>query len=234
MRNDGLPDERNDLLLRNMPDNHPLTLRRLGNRDYESAWQAMRAFTDARDEHTADELWLVEHPPVFTQGQAGKPEHLLTPDDIPVIQTDRGGQVTYHGPGQVVLYVLIDLRRARMGVRALVTALESAVIGLLADHHIRGQARSDAPGVYVDGAKVASLGLRVRRGRSYHGLALNVDMDLTPFDRINPCGMAGLPVTQLADFGVDHDSSQVGETLCTHFARQLGRQIRAVAPTGID
>lgn len=159
----------------------------------------MQRFTDARTADTPDALWLVEHPPVFTQGQAGRAEHLLDPGDIPVVQTDRGGQITYHGPGQRIAYVLVDLRRHKLGVRRLVDALEGAVIDLLTGFGISAGARADAPGVYVDGAKIASVGLRVRHGCSYHGIALNVDLDLAPFRRINPCGHAGLPMTRLAD-----------------------------------
>lgn len=170
----------------------------LGRVDYQSTWQAMKDFTATRTADTEDEVWLLEHPPVFTVGLAGDPAHLLAPGDIPVVQTDRGGQVTYHGPGQLVAYVLVDLRRNRLGVHGLVQALEDAVIALAAARGIGAAARRDAPGVYVGGRKLASLGLRIRRGASYHGLALNVDMDLTPFQRINPCGMIGLEVTQLA------------------------------------
>jgi lipoyl(octanoyl) transferase len=204
-----------------MPEQSPIILRTLGRRDYASVWRAMRAFTDGRDDDTPSELWLVEHPPVFTQGQAGKPEHLLDPGGIPVVQSDRGGQVTYHGPGQVVLYLLLDLRRAGLGIRALVTRMEEAVIGLLAEQGIDATARPDAPGVYVNGAKIASLGLRVRHGRSYHGLALNVDMDLSPFGRINPCGYRGLAVTQLADLGSSLDTGQAGETMARLLADRL-------------
>jgi lipoyl(octanoyl) transferase len=170
-----------------------------GLQDYPATWAAMRAFTDARETSTPDELWLLEHPPVFTLGQAGRLEHLLAPGTIPVIQTDRGGQVTYHGPGQLVAYLLLDLRRAGIGVKRLVERLEQSVIDLLAEYGVAAERRTDAPGVYVAGAKIASLGLRVRNGCSYHGLALNVDMDLEPFSRINPCGYAGLAVTQLVD-----------------------------------
>jgi len=177
-----------------------LILRRLsGLQDYHATWEAMRAFTAARDAATPDEIWLLEHPPVFTLGQAGRPEHLLDPGAIPVIRTDRGGQVTYHGPGQLIAYVLLDLHRGRIGVKRLVHLLEQAVIDLLAARGIVAAARTDAPGVYVDGAKIASLGLRVRQGCSYHGLALNVDLDLEPFGRINPCGYPGLVVTRVAD-----------------------------------
>lgn len=189
--------------------------RRLGRREYLPVFDAMRAFTEARDADTVDELWQVEHPPVFTQGLAGKAEHLLTPGDVPVINVDRGGQVTYHGPGQVVIYCLLDVRRLGLSVRGLVTALEQSVIELLAAQGITAQARPDAPGVYVDGAKIASLGLRIRQGRSYHGLSLNVDMDLEPFSRINPCGYPGLPVTQLRDLGVDLTPNAAAEDLLT-------------------
>lgn len=174
-------------------------LRHLGQVDYESTWRRMQQFTDARSADTADELWFLQHPPVFTLGMAGRREHLLAPGDIPVLHTDRGGQVTYHGPGQLVVYALIDLRRAGLGVRDLVTALEQAVVRYAAQLGVAAAARRDAPGVYVDGAKLASVGIRIRRGASYHGLALNVNMDLEPFQRINPCGQAGLLMTQLAD-----------------------------------
>jgi lipoyl(octanoyl) transferase len=180
-------------------------LRRLGRVDYAPAWHAMQAFTDARDSATPDELWFLEHSPVFTQGLNGKPEHLLATGDIPVVGIDRGGQVTYHGPGQLVMYALIDLQRRRIGVRELVIALENAVIALAACHGVKASGRREAPGVYVRDRKLASIGLRVRRGCSYHGLALNVDMNLEPFRRINPCGMAGLAMTQLADEGIALD-----------------------------
>ncbi|HEX9707977.1 MAG TPA: lipoyl(octanoyl) transferase LipB [Steroidobacteraceae bacterium] len=176
-------------------------LRRLPRVDYAPTWHAMQAFTDARDPATPDELWFVEHAPVFTQGLNGKPEHLLATGDIPVIGIDRGGQVTYHGPGQLVLYALVDLKRRGIGVRELVRALENSVIALAARYGIEASGRRDAPGVYVGGRKLASIGLRVRRGCSYHGLALNVAMNLEPFGRINPCGMADLAMTQLADEG---------------------------------
>jgi len=188
-------------------------LRPLDRQDYVPVFEAMKSFTAARGVATPDELWLVEHPPVFTQGLAGKTEHLLATGDIPVVQTDRGGQVTYHGPGQVVMYPLIDVRRAQLGVRPLVTLLEQSVITLLAEWGIRACARPDAPGVYVNGAKIASLGLRIRHGCSYHGLSLNVAMDLEPFRRINPCGYSNLPVTQLQALGVDHPPDQVAMAL---------------------
>ena len=174
-------------------------LRRLGRVEYEPVWRAMQDFTDRRDESTPDEIWMLQHPPVFTLGQAGRPEHLLAPAEIPVIQVDRGGQVTFHGPGQAVVYPLVDLRRLGIGVRDMVERLEQAVIDVLAHYGIEGAARRDAPGVYVEGAKIAALGLRVRRGCSFHGLAFNIDMNLEPFERINPCGYEGLKVTQLND-----------------------------------
>jgi len=201
-----------------------LLVRRRGLSDYSAAWAEMRAFTDGRTQDTPDELWLLQHPPVFTLGQAGRAEHLLDPGEIPVIQTDRGGQVTYHGPGQLVAYLLVDLRRGGLGVKGLVHLLEGAVIGLLAGYGIEAEARADAPGVYVAGAKIASLGLRVRRGCSYHGLSLNVDMDLTPFLRINPCGHPGLAVTQLADLGGPKDLRLVGDALAGEIARRLAWQ----------
>jgi lipoyl(octanoyl) transferase len=173
-------------------------VRELGLVDYQPTFTAMRQFTDSRDADTPDELWLLQHSPVFTQGQAGKAEHVLAPGDIPVIQVDRGGQVTYHGPGQWVLYLMVDLRRQQMGVRDLVNLLENSVLQLLQEYSIVAATQPQAPGVYVAGEKIASLGLRVRRGCSYHGLALNVDMDLQPFDRINPCGYQGLKVTSMA------------------------------------
>ena len=177
-----------------------LLVRRLGLMEYEPVWRAMQSFTDQRDASTPDELWLVEHPPVFTQGQAGRAEHVLAPGDIPVVQVDRGGQVTYHGPGQIVAYPLIDIKRIQMGVRALVTGIEQAIIEVLGSYAVEATTMSGAPGVYIDGVKIASLGLRIRRGRSFHGLAFNVNMDLEPFQRINPCGFKGLQVTNLSAF----------------------------------
>ncbi len=195
----------------------------LGQQDYIQCWQAMTDFTNQRTTETQDQLWLVEHPPVFTQGQAGKAEHLLFPGEIPVVQTDRGGQVTYHGPGQLVAYPLLDLKRLKIGVRDLVTSIEETIIATLAHYQIASAAKPDAPGVYVDGKKIASLGLRVRRGCSFHGLALNVDMDLSPFLLINPCGYEGLAMTQIKDLipnppGMD----QVQQQLVREFARKLG------------
>jgi len=198
-----------------------IILKQLGLCDYDPVWRRMQAFTDTRDETTADELWLVEHPPVFTLGLNGKPEHVLDPGPIPVIPVDRGGQVTYHGPGQAVLYVLVDLRRRGLGVRALVTLLEQAVIAFLADHGIRAEARPDAPGVYVNGAKIAALGLRVRRGASYHGLALNVDPDLSAFARINPCGYEGLETTSLKALGVEMDVETAGRAVADKLTQSL-------------
>lgn len=177
-----------------------LIVRSLGQQPYMEVWEAMKSFTANRDETTVDELWCLEHPRVFTQGQAGKAEHILLPGDIPVIQVDRGGQVTYHGPGQLVIYLLIDLTRRNFGVRALVSAIEQAIVRTLAESEIEAAPRADAPGVYVSGAKIASLGLRVRRGCSFHGLALNVNMDMEPFSRINPCGYAGMAMCQVSDF----------------------------------
>lgn len=212
-----------------------IALHRLGRRPYGPVWQAMRTLTDERDAETPDQFWLVEHDPVFTQGQAGKPEHLLMPGDIPVVATDRGGQVTYHGPGQVVLYPLLDVRRARLGVRELVTALEQAVIALLAEHGVPAHARPDAPGVYVGEAKIASLGLRIRRGASFHGVALNVDGDLSPFSRINPCGYAGMAMTRLTDLVDDCPGVEaVGERLAECLARELGRELSAPKQPGAE
>ncbi|MDV3505134.1 lipoyl(octanoyl) transferase LipB [Marinobacter sp. M-5] len=177
-----------------------LIVRSLGEQPYLETWDAMKAFTAERDEATADEIWCLEHPRVYTQGQAGKAEHILAPGDIPVIQVDRGGQVTYHGPGQLVIYLLINLPRLQFAVRTLVDEIEQAIVRVLAEVGIQAAPRPDAPGVYVDGAKIASLGLRVRRGCSFHGLALNVAMDMEPFRRINPCGFAGMPMCQVRDF----------------------------------
>ncbi len=173
-------------------------VRQLGRQSYEPILHAMQRFTDERGTDTADEIWLVEHDPVFTQGQAGKAEHILMPGDIPVVQVDRGGQVTYHGPGQQVIYLLLNIKRRKLGVRHLVTAMEDAVVGLLANYDVKAYAKPDAPGVYVDEKKVCSLGLRIRNGCSFHGLALNVNMDLSPFQRINPCGYAGMEMIDTA------------------------------------
>ncbi len=199
-----------------------LTVRRLGRRDYEPLWQAMQRHTDERDEDTGDEIWFTEHPPVFTLGLAGSREHVLAPGDIPVVHIDRGGQVTYHGPGQLMIYPLIDIRRAGIGVRRLVCALETAVIRMVAAFGIEAAGRRDAPGVYVDGRKLASIGLRIRRGASYHGMALNVDMDLEPFSRINPCGYQGLEMTDLARLGGPADPDAVADRLLVPLCEELG------------
>lgn len=177
----------------------PLLVRQLGCVAYEPTWHTMQNFTQTRDANSADEIWLLEHPRVFTQGQAGKAEHVLAAGDIPIVQVDRGGQVTYHGPGQLVAYVLVDVRRARQGVRDLVNSIENSLLDVLKHYGVVAHAKPDAPGVYVANKKIASLGLRIRRGCSFHGLALNVDMDLQPFQRINPCGYAGMQMTQLRD-----------------------------------
>lgn len=183
--------------------NKQLTLRYLGNQPYLETWQAMSDFTNLRDDHTVDEIWVVEHPAVFTQGSAGKAEHLLQQTDIPIVKSDRGGQITYHAPGQLVVYLLINIRRKGFNVRSLVTIIEQGIIDLLNEHQVVAFAKADAPGVYVNNKKIASLGLKIRRGCSFHGLALNVDMDLSPFLQINPCGYAGLEMTQCKNEGID-------------------------------
>ena len=215
------------------PALHDCDVRDLGRQPYEPVWRAMQRFTDSRDEATVDELWLVEHEPVFTLGQAGKPEHVLAPADIPVIHVDRGGQVTYHGPGQIVAYPLLDLRRLKLGVRQYVDRIEQALIDTLADWTITAARRDGAPGVYVDGRKIAALGIRVRRGCSFHGLAFNVAMDLEPFGRINPCGYAGLQVTSMVELlgePADLSLDAVRSRLLAHLAAQFGLQLRAAAP----
>ncbi|HEV7777847.1 MAG TPA: lipoyl(octanoyl) transferase LipB [Luteibacter sp.] len=209
----------------------PLNVRRLGRRPYEPVWKAMSSFTDNRTEETADELWLLEHDPVFTLGQAGKMEHVLAPGDIPVVPVDRGGQVTYHGPGQIVAYPLIDLRRVGVGVRELVNKIEQALIDTMAHWNIAAERIEGAPGVYVNGAKVAALGLRVRRGCSFHGLAFNVNMDLEPYHRINPCGYKGLEVTQVLDLGGPSRLADVENVLVEQFCRQFGFAAVPSAPT---
>ncbi len=198
-----------------------LIIRDLGQVDYTSTWQRMQQFTDQRDDSTIDEIWLLEHPPVFTQGQAGKAEHLLFPGDIPVVQVDRGGQVTYHGPGQLVAYVLLNIKRRNLGVRQLVNLIEQSIIDTLAANQVNAYAKSDAPGVYVDEKKVASLGLRVRKGCTFHGLALNVDMDLSPFSRINPCGYAGMQMVQSKDLGGPVSMLQAKQQLTTQLVKLL-------------
>ena len=198
-----------------------ILVKHLGLVDYVSTWQTMQDFTSQRDPQSDDEIWLLEHPPVYTQGLAGKPEHLLAATSIPVIKTDRGGQITYHGPGQLVAYVLYDLKRAGMSVRALVLRIEQALIDVLQGYGITASRKTSAPGVYVHGAKIAALGLRVRRGCSYHGLSFNVAMDLAPFSAINPCGYAGLEVTDLARLGVRASMSEVTNALTSQLITQL-------------
>ena len=198
-----------------------IVVKRLGRVDYEPTFQAMQDFTAARTAATPDELWIVEHPPVYTLGQAGKPEHILREVGIPLVKIDRGGQVTYHGPGQVVIYLLLDLPRLKIKVRELVSAIEQAVIDLLANYGIAAERRDGAPGVYVDEAKIAALGLRIRNGCSYHGVSLNVDMDLSPFAAINPCGYPGLKVIQTKDLDIPLTAHEAGELLCKHLLQQL-------------
>jgi len=205
-----------------IPDARPLAVRHLGRQPYVPVWRAMQAFTDARGPDTPDELWLVQHDPVFTLGQAGKPEHVLAPGDIPVLNVDRGGQVTYHGPGQIVAYPLLDLRRLKIGVRELVRRIEQSIIDTLAEWNVVAVRRDGAPGVYVGEAKIAALGLRVRRGCTFHGLAFNIAMDLGPFRRINPCGYAGLSVTQLLDLGGPSRLADVEDVLIVELGRQFG------------
>lgn len=213
------------------PESENLVVTRLGQVDYTSTWARMQDFTQQRTESTPDELWLLEHPPVFTQGRNGKPEHLLDTGDIPVIQVDRGGQVTYHGPGQLVAYALIDINRRQLGVQLLVHMLEQAVIDLLAGLGIKAHRLDKAPGVYVDDRKIAALGLRVRKGRTFHGLSLNVDMDLSPFARINPCGFPGLEVTRCADLAGPTDWDEAANALVPHLLRQLARPTTPTAAT---
>lgn len=212
-----------------------LGVRELGLVEYQPTWQAMQRFTNERSPDTADQIWLLQHPPVFTQGQAGKSEHLLLPGDIPVVQADRGGQVTYHGPGQLVCYLMLDVRRLGIGVRELVSRIELSLIDLLASYDVQAAAKPDAPGVYVDGAKIASLGLRIRHGRSFHGLALNVDMDLEPFGRINPCGYAGMAMTQLSSLVAEPIAlSEVSARLCEQLVKHLGYAQRQALTDAID
>ncbi|CAV17703.1 lipoyl(octanoyl) transferase LipB [Vibrio sp. 10N.222.54.F12] len=199
-----------------------LIVKKLGRQDYEPVWKAMHKFTDERTDEDVDQIWLVEHNPVFTQGQAGKAEHVLNAGDIPVIQSDRGGQVTYHGPGQLVAYFLINIRRKKFGVRDLVTHIENLVINTLKAYNIDSTARPDAPGVYVDGKKICSLGLRIRRGCSFHGLALNVDMDLSPFQRINPCGYQGMEMAQVSQLGGPSELENVEQQLIQELVELLG------------
>jgi lipoyl(octanoyl) transferase len=203
-------------------------------RPYAETFAAMREFTLARDATTADELWLLEHPPVFTLGQAGKPEHLLAPGDIPIVQSDRGGQVTYHGPGQLVGYIMVDLNRLGYGARELVIRIENAIIATLSGYGITAHSRREAPGVYVDERKIGSLGLRIRKGCSYHGLALNVAMDLEPFSRINPCGYQGMRMAQVSELGGPADVSTVAAALASNLIRELGLASPATPPAAAD
>ena len=207
----------------------PCRVRELGRQPYEPVWRAMQRFTDVRDESTTDELWVVEHDPVFTLGQAGKPEHVLAAGDIPVIHVDRGGQVTYHGPGQIVVYPLLDLKRRKVGVREYVHRIEQALIDTLGEWNIQAERRDGAPGVYVADAKVAALGIRVRRGCTFHGLAFNIGMDLEPFHRINPCGYQGLQITSMGDLGGPSGMEAVKPVLLAQLARQFGLALRAEA-----
>ncbi len=199
-----------------------LVVRHLGRQDYTRVWREMLDFTTQRTAGSASEIWIVEHPPVFTQGQAGKAEHLLDAGDIPVVQSDRGGQVTYHGPGQLVCYLLLDLKEIGIGIRSLVNGIEEAIILLLSEQGITATRKPGAPGVYVDEAKIAAIGLRVKKQSTYHGLSLNVNMDLQPFSRINPCGYPGLAVTDLAALGIDTDVVSVADKLTAKLAGILG------------
>jgi len=209
-----------------------ILIKQLGLQPYEQTWQAMQTFTDQRSTETQDEIRLVQHLPVFTQGLNGKAEHILQQSDIPIVQTDRGGQVTYHAPGQAIVYVLIDLKRAKLGVRALVTELENSIIEYLKLLNIDAKARADAPGVYVSGKKIASLGLKIRKQRSYHGLALNVDMDLSPFNLVNPCGLAGMQMTQLSSLlkdvpTTDDAAMQIAQILSRRIEQSVQQQPQA-------
>lgn len=199
-----------------------MIVRSLGRQEYEPLWRKMQRFTDERDAGTPDEIWYTEHPPVFTLGMNASRDHVIAPGDIPVIQVDRGGQVTYHGPGQLMVYPLIDLKRAKLGVRDLVTALEQCIVDLVGEFDIAAASRKDAPGVYVQGTKIASVGLRVRRGASFHGMALNIDVDLEPFSRINPCGFDDLQVTDLRSLGIAADRDEIQARVQQHLLQRLG------------
>lgn len=216
------------LPVENLPETDLIVVRSLGLHDYEPLWRDMQQFTETRSSLTPDEIWFTEHPPVFTLGLNASRDHLIAPGDIPVIQVDRGGQVTYHGPGQLMIYPLIDLKRAGLGVRDLVTGLEQTVIDLLGEFDIEAVSRKDAPGVYVEGRKVASVGLRVRRGGSYHGMALNIDVDLEPFSRINPCGFSDLEVTNLTALGIGEPPAEIQERVQAHLLRHLRMEQRQV------
>lgn len=211
-----------------MSDVHTLLVKHLGRVEYEPTWRAMQQFTESREQGSTSEAWIVEHPPVFTQGQAGKPEHLLAVNEIPLVQSDRGGQVTYHGPGQVVIYLLLNLRDTGMGIRGLVTAIEDSIIAMLAEQNIDAASRRDAPGVYVDEAKIAALGLRVKRGFTYHGLSFNLDMDLSPFQQINPCGYQGLAVTQGSELGLSLSFEQVANAILEELCSRIHHQAKNV------
>lgn len=211
-----------------MSDVHTLLVKHLGRVEYEPTWRAMQQFTESREQGSTSEAWIVEHPPVFTQGQAGKPEHLLAVNEIPLVQSDRGGQVTYHGPGQVVIYLLLNLRDTGMGIRGLVTAIEDSIIAMLAEQNIDAASRRDAPGVYVDEAKIAALGLRVKRGFTYHGLSFNLDMDLSPFQQINPCGYQGLAVTQGSELGLSLSFEQVANAILEELCSRIHHQAKVV------
>ena len=214
-----------------LPDTSTIRLRMLGQQDYVPLWRAMQRFTDERDAETPDEIWFTEHPPVFTLGLNADRSHLLDPGDIPVVQVDRGGQVTYHGPGQLMIYPMIDLRRSGIGVRDLVTALEQSVVDLAAAHGICAESRPDAPGVYVRGVKIASVGLRIRRGASFHGMALNIDVDPAPFGRINPCGFDDLEVTSLWALGVPATRADIQSAMQNHLLSHLGLDGRPIELT---
>ena len=204
-------------------------LHSLGLADYQSTWDAMKKFTAERTPETRDEIWLLQHPPTYTQGLAGKPEHLLNPTDIPVVKIDRGGQITYHGPGQIVAYLLLDMRRWKIGVRELVNVMENSVIDLLAEFGVKAANRVDAPGVYVNGAKIAALGLKIKHGYCYHGLSFNVDMDLSPFANINPCGYAGLQVTQACALGITPSINELQAQLAQNLIHGLQRHLASAA-----
>jgi len=215
------------VMIHRMPKENPTTtqavnIRWLNISDYQTIWEAMRQFTDQRDAATTDEIWLLEHHPVFTQGQNGKSEHLLNAHHIPVVQSDRGGQITYHGPGQLIIYTLIDLKRKKWHIRDLITRLEQAIIDMLAAHHLPAYADPKAPGVYISEQKIASIGLRIRRGASYHGIAFNVSMDLSPFSHIHPCGFSNLKMTQFSNWGGTSDVTAVGHELITYLMKGLG------------
>lgn len=204
----------------------PVLVKNLGTQPYQPVWQQMQQFTHERTRPGRSEIWVVQHPAIFTQGQAGKTEHIIDPGDIPVVQTDRGGQVTYHGPGQIILYPLLDLHELKIGVRSLVNSLEQAVIGFLRDNAIQSSSRRDAPGVYIQNKKIAALGLRIRKGFSYHGLSFNVDMDLSAFQRINPCGYQGLEITQLKDQGVIMTPEKAANDILLKLAEQLSIELQ--------